>query len=352
LLLSELPKNEPIRPDIKEIMSAADRAGVLTRQLLAFSRQQMLEPRVLDLNEVVEGMEQMLRRVLPADIKVTTKLDRSLGWVNADPGQLEQVLMNLIVNARDAMPEGGDLVIETRDARLDDADDTECPGAPAGDYVTLSVRDTGFGIAEPLQSRIFEPFFTTKEYGKGTGLGLSTAHGIITQSGGYIAVRSEPGLGATFKVYLPLVQSEPDTNVANAPVSTVTRGAETILLVEDDDAVRTTATRILERAGYTIYAAADGGEALAIHDKIGHSIDLLLTDMIMPEMSGGELTIRIREREPNVAVLVMSGYTEQTSLRQRLVDSGSAFIQKPFTPEELTAKVREALNATAIAQPS
>ena len=352
ILLSELPKDEPIRPDIKEIMSAADRAGVLTRQLLAFSRQQMLEPRVLDLNDVVEGMEQMLRRVLPADIKVIMKLDRSLGWVNADPGQLEQVLMNLIVNARDAMPEGGELVIETRDARLDGTDGSECAGAKAGDYVTLAVSDTGCGIPEPMQSRIFEPFFTTKEYGKGTGLGLSTAHGIITQSGGYITVRSEPGVGATFKVYLPLVQSAPAVNVATAPVSTVTRGAETILLVEDDDAVRTTATRILERAGYTIYAAADGSEALAIHDRIGHGIDLLLTDMIMPEMSGGELTTRIREREPNVAVLVMSGYTEQTSLRQRLVDSGSTFIQKPFTPEGLTAKVREALNATAAVQAS
>jgi CheY-like chemotaxis protein len=203
-----------------------------------------------------------------------------------------------------------------------------------------------------MQSRIFEPFFTTKEYGKGTGLGLSTAHGIITQSGGYITVRSDAGTGATFTVYLPLVQSAPAVNVATAPVSSVTRGAETILLVEDDDAVRTTATRILERAGYTIYAAADGGEALAIHDRIGHGIDLLLTDMIMPEMSGGELTARIREREPNVAVLVMSGYTEQTSLRQRLVDSGSAFIQKPFTPESLTRKVREALNATAAVQAS
>jgi PAS domain S-box-containing protein len=349
ILLSELPTDEPIRPDIREIMSAADRAGVLTRQLLAFSRQQMLEPRVLDLNQVVEGMEHMLRRVLPADIKVTLALDTSLGWVNADPGQLEQVLMNLIVNARDAMPDGGELVIETRDVHLDGTDGSECAGATAGDYVTLAVSDTGSGIAEAIQSRIFEPFFTTKEYGKGTGLGLSTAHGIITQSGGYIAVSSEPGLGATFRVYLPRVQSEPEVNVVEAPRNTVARGAETILLVEDDDAVRTTATRILERAGYSIHSAADGSEALAIHDRIGHRIDLLLTDMIMPGMSGGELATRIREREPNVAVLVMSGYTEQTPLRQSLVDSGSVFIQKPFTPEGLTAKVREALNATAIA---
>jgi two-component system, cell cycle sensor histidine kinase and response regulator CckA len=352
LLLSELPKDEPIRPDIKEIMSAADRAGVLTRQLLAFSRQQMLEPRVLDLNEVVEGMEQMLRRVLPADIKVAMQLDRSLGCVNADPGQLAQVLMNLIVNARDAMPDGGELVIETRDVRLDGVDGSECAGAAPGDYVTLGVSDTGCGIDESIQQRIFEPFFTTKEYGKGSGLGLSTAHGIIAQSGGHIAVVSKPGRGTTFKVYLPRVQSEPLANVASVSSSTVTRGAETILLVEDDHPVRTTATRILERAGYKVYSAADGSEALAIHDRIGSRIDLLLTDMIMPEMSGGELAARIRTREPNVAVLVMSGYTEQTSLRQSLVDSGSVFIQKPFTPEALTAKVREALNTTVMANAS
>ena len=348
IVLAELPKDEPIRPDIEEIIGAADRATVLTRQLLAFSRQQILEPRVLDLNEVVEGMEQMLRRVLPADIKVTMRLDPSLGWINADPGQLEQVLMNLIVNARDAIPEGGALVIETSDVTLDEMDAGAPAGAVSGDYVTLTVNDTGCGIETAIQSRIFEPFFTTKEPGKGTGLGLSTAHGIVTQSGGYIAMHSEPGLGANFKVYLPRVKAGPEANVTQASARTVTRGAGTILLVEDDDGVRTTATRVLERAGYTIYSAANGGEAVAIHDRIGHRIDLLLTDMIMPEMSGGELVTRIREREPNVAVLVMSGYTEQTSLRQSLIDSGSVFIQKPFTPEGLTAKVREALNTTAI----
>ena len=352
ILLSELPKDESIRPDIEEIMGAADRAGVLTRQLLAFSRQQMLEPRVLDLNEVVEGMEQMLRRVLPADIKVTTALDPSIGWVNADPGQLEQVLMNLIVNARDAMPEGGELTIETMDVRLDGMDGGERADAVPGDYVMLAVSDTGTGITKTAQSRIFEPFFTTKERGKGTGLGLSTAHGIITQSGGYLTVYSEPDLGATFKVYLPRVQSGAEADVVDTSPRTVTRGAEAILLVEDDDAVRVTATRILERAGYTIYSAADGSEALAIHDRIGSRIDLVLTDMIMPEMSGRELVARIRERQPNIAVLVMSGYTEQTSMRQSLVDSGSAFIQKPFTPEGLSAKVREALNTAEIAHSS
>lgn len=349
LLLTELPKDEAIRTDIEEIRSAAERAAVLTRQLLAFSRQQVLEPRVLDLNVVVEGMEQMLRRVLPADIKVVTVLAPSLGAINADPGQLEQVLMNLIVNARDAMPTGGTLTIETMDRKLDGvAAEAHAgaahAGAARGDYVVLAVSDNGCGITKAVQSRIFEPFFTTKERGKGTGLGLSTAHGIVTQSGGFLSVYSEPGLGTTIKVCLPRVASKPDAHAAPEPVSTVAHGAEVILLVEDDGPVRLTATRILERAGYAVLSAADGEEALALHCQHASEIDLLVTDMIMPEMSGRELIARVRERDPEVAVLVMSGYTEHTSHADNFLEPGSVFIQKPFTPEALTAKVRSAIN--------
>ncbi len=348
ILLSELPKDEPIRADIQEIMGAANRAAVLTRQLLAFSRQQVLEPRVLDLNEVVEGMEQMLRRVLPADIKVHTSLDPALGAVNADPGQLEQVLMNLIVNARDAMPMGGTLTIETMNFKLDAADRNGRADEVPGEYAMLAVSDTGSGMTKAVQARIFEPFFTTKERGKGTGLGLSTAHGIVTQSGGYLSVYSEPGVGTTFKMCLPKVPEEAATIDLQNPDAAITTGAEVILLVEDDAPVRITAARILERAGYTVLAASNGNEALEIFENQSARIDLLLTDMIMPEMSGRELVARIRAREPEVAALVMSGYTEQSSRNRDFLDDGSAFIQKPFTPEGLAAKVRSAINASVL----
>lgn len=348
LLLAELPSDDPIHNDIEEIRGAADRAAVLTRQLLAFSRQQMLEPRVLDLNVVVEGMEQMLRRILPADIKIVTALAPSLGAINADPGQLEQVLMNLIVNARDAMPTGGTLTIETMDVRLDGTDVDVRGDAIPGDYVMFAVSDTGCGMTRAVQSRIFEPFFTTKERGKGTGLGLSTAHGIVTQSGGVLAVYSEPEFGTTFKVCLPRVALQPNSVTIAQPTAAVAHGAEVILLVEDDTPVRLTATRILERAGYTVLPAADGQEALDIHHKHASRIDLLVTDMIMPEMSGRELAARVRERDPEIAVLIMSGYTEQTSRSQSFIGAGGLFIQKPFTPEGLRAKVRSAINATAV----
>jgi PAS domain S-box-containing protein len=346
LLLAELPADDKIRPDIEEIKGAADRAAVLTRQLLAFSRQQMLEPTILDLNTVVEGMEHMLRRVLPSDIKVNMALQPSLGAVSADPGQLEQVLMNLIVNARDAMPTGGILTIETMEFKLDAESGTERADAAPGDYVMLAVSDTGCGMTKAVQARIFEPFFTTKERGKGTGLGLSTAHGIVTQSGGYLSVYSEPALGTTFKVCLPRVASPTGAATQELPAEKVTHGAEVILLVEDDPSVRNTAMRILERAGYTVFPASDGREALDIYDQHRSGIDLVMTDMIMPEMSGRELVARVRQRDSNVAVLIMSGYTEQTSRSQSFLEPGSVFIQKPFTPESLTAKVRSALNAS------
>jgi PAS domain S-box-containing protein len=352
ILLSDLPKSNPMRADVEEIMGAADRAAVLTRQLLATSRQQVLEPRVLDLNEIVGRMDQMLRRVLPANITVNTSLDPAIGSVNADPGQLDQVLMNLIVNARDAMPEGGTLTIETMDFALDPTDRDVPVEGRARDYVMLTVSDTGCGMPQAVQARIFEPFYTTKERGKGTGLGLSTAHGIITQSGGVLSVYSELNVGTTFKVLLPRVADEVGTDAGVMPASTNMGGSELILLVEDNPPVRITATRILERAGYKVLTATNGKEALAIYETRRGQVDLIITDTIMPEMSGYDLVQRIRERNEDVAVLMMSGYTEQSSRSQSFLDAGTTFLQKPFTPESLAVKVRRALTASPAGVPS
>jgi PAS domain S-box-containing protein len=345
IILADLSPDDQMRPDVKEIIGAADRAGVLTRQLLAFSRQQMLQPKVLDLNVAVHGMEHMLRRVLPSDIKFITRLDPSLSAVNADPGQIEQVLMNLIVNARDAMPDGGTLTVETRNFSVTAGSSAEHDIAP-GDYSMLSVNDTGYGMTKEVQARIFEPFFTTKGREEGNGLGLSTAHGIVTQSGGYLSVQSEPAVGTTIMVCLPCANLS-SGSTAQLP-GAEPRGAAVILLVEDDPSVRLSTKRILERAGYTVLVAADGKEALAVHSAHGSRIDLLVSDMIMPEISGRELAARIHERDPNVAVLIMSGYTEQASRSRSLVESGSAFIHKPFTPEALMEKVRDTINASAL----
>jgi CheY-like chemotaxis protein len=277
---------------------------------------------------------------------MSTSLDPELGAVNADPGQLEQVLMNLIVNARDAMPSGGTLTIETMPFTLHASEAMLRAETPAGDYVILAVSDTGCGMTKAVQARIFEPFFTTKDRGKGTGLGLSTAHGIVTQSGGFLTVYSEPGLGSSFRVCLPLVEREVVAPSIAAPSPAVAQGAEVILLVEDDAPVRVATTRMLERAGYTVIPAINGREALGIHHERGSEINLIVTDMIMPEMNGRELVARVRKRDPNAAVLVMSGYTEQTSRSENFLDSGTLFIQKPFTPEGLTTKVRSAINTT------
>ncbi len=343
ILLADLAPDSTMRPDVEEILAASNRAGELTRQLLAFSRQQMLQPKVLDLNSVVKGMEQMLRRVLPADINFVTGLDPALSAVNADPGQIEQVLMNLIVNARDAMPDGGTLTIETKDIAIDAAAGDEHEVAP-GDYVMLRVSDTGCGMTRAVQARVFEPFFTTKARGEGTGLGLSTAHGIVTQSGGCLTVRSELGLGTTISVCLPRVDSRAGTTAPQPPLAAGSRGAEVILLVEDDPSVRLTTRRLLERAGYAVLAASDGNEALAIHESHASGIDLLVSDMIMPGMSGRELVSLIRERNPDMAVLLMSGYTEQAARHPSLAEARCLFIDKPFTSQELTEKVRLAID--------
>jgi len=346
IVLSDLTPDSPIRADVAEILAASDRAGELTRHLLAFSRQQILRPRVIDLNPLVASMELMLRRVLTPDIELVIRLDPSLSTVNADPAQMEQVLMNLILNARDAMPNGGTIAIETHDAKLRASVQGSIDDAQ-GDYATLSVTDNGRGMTSEVQARIFEPFFTTKARGEGNGLGLSTAHGIVTQSGGRITVISKPDSGTTVTVWLPRMKSRPDIAEKAADVAADVRGGETILLVEDDPAVRVTTKRLLERAGYTVLAASDGREGLEIQSSHPHGIDLLLSDMVMPGMNGRELVSLIHEREPDLPVLLMSGYAEHVSRDPRFGQDRSLFIDKPFTLDSLLQNVRRAINHKA-----
>jgi PAS domain S-box-containing protein len=342
-LLEDLAPGTGAREDAEGIGEAVDRAASLTRQLLAFSRKQMLQPKVLELNEIVSDMERMLRRLIGADIELITRRDSDLGRVSADPGQIEQVILNLAVNARDAMPDGGTLVIETHNVELDPAYGRSHPQVPPGRYVLLAVSDTGCGMDAATQAQIFEPFFTTKEVGKGTGLGLATTYGIVQQSGGSIWVYSELGKGTSFKIYLPRVDAPGEVRAA-PQVQAASGGAETILLVEDDVAVRGLARRLLRRGGYTVVEAADGVEALHAAEAPGASFDLLLTDAIMPRLGGRELAERLLERHPEMAVLCMSGYTDDAILRHGVISEGAAFIEKPFTPEGLLRKVRAVLD--------
>lgn len=364
MLLHDLPADSSTRADIQEIAGAADRASLLTRQLLAFSRQQLLQPKALDLNAVVQGVEQMLRRVLPASIRFITKLEPDLDTVNADPGQVEQVLMNLIVNARDAMPAGGTLTIETTNVVLS-RDDAAERDVASGAYVMVAVSDTGCGISKSVEPRIFEPFFTTKARDEGTGLGLSTAHGIVTQSGGCISVVTAPGRGARFMVLLPSVAALPESlpatsagpaaptcanrvSVASAwcqPAEFARTDAAVILLVEDDAPVRVTTTRLLERAGYLVLAAANGHDALDIHARECSRISLIISDMIMPEMSGPEFVRSVRSRDAHAAVLMMSGYADDECRGATTTELGADFIQKPFAADALREKVRAAIDA-------
>jgi two-component system cell cycle sensor histidine kinase/response regulator CckA len=348
-LIEDLAEGDPHRDDVREIDNAAGRAAALTRQLLAFSRQQVLEPRVLDLNELVTQLEKMLRRLIPADVAITTTFSPDLGLVEADPGQIEQVVMNLAVNARDAMPDGGTLTIETENAELDrtfDPGHTSAAIVP-GPYVVLVVRDTGCGMDKGTQARIFDPFFTTKEKGKGTGLGLSTVYGIVKQSGGYVWVDSEIGKGTTFRVYLPRVTVESEDTGRATTAGPARRGAETILLVEDDEAVRAMARRILGRGGYRVLEATTGAEALKMCAEGDEPIDLILSDLVMPEMGGRELATQVRALRPRARVLLMSGYTEEAAMKRSVLDPSEAFLSKPFTPDALTRKVREVLDGPA-----
>ncbi|HET8655074.1 MAG TPA: ATP-binding protein [Longimicrobiaceae bacterium] len=341
-LLEDLPAGSESRADAEGIGDAADRAASLTRQLLAFSRRQVLQPRVIDLNQTVQEMEKMLRRVIGEDVDLSTRIEPALGHVQADPGQLSQVLLNLAVNARDAMPRGGQLTIETANVELDDEYARGKVHVESGRYVMLAVSDTGVGMDAETQARIFEPFFTTKEQGKGTGLGLSTVYGIVEQSGGHVWVYSEPGHGTAFKVYLPRVDAPVslDTALIGAPAT----GRETVLLAEDDRAVRVLARRALEHAGYQVLEADGGEEALRIADAHAGTIHLLLSDVVMPGLGGRELAERLQGRRPGIAVLFMSGYTDDAILRHGMLAEGTPFLEKPFTPGGLCEKVRGVLD--------
>ncbi|MCK9460057.1 MAG: response regulator [Proteobacteria bacterium] len=343
--IDQLRESDPVRSDLVEIHKAGQRAAALTRQLLAFGRKQMLAPEVLSLNDVVTDIESMLSRLLGEDVDVVTHLAEDLGNVTADRGQIEQVIMNLAVNSRDAMPEGGKLTIETANVELDESYAARHVAVVPGRYVLLSVSDTGCGMDAETQSRIFEPFFTTKERGKGTGIGLSTAYGIVKQSGGNTCVYSEPGQGTAFKVYLPRV-SAPVVEAAPKPVSEAPRGSETVLVVEDEDAVRRLTERILRAAGYRVLAASNGGEALLLCEKHGDAIDLLLTDVVMPQMGGRELFARLATISPGLRVLFTSGYTDDTIVHHGLLAPGTRFIGKPFNAAALARKVREVLDET------
>jgi CheY-like chemotaxis protein len=337
-----------VRSDIEEVRAAADRAAALTRQLLAFSRRRVLETALVDLSAVVAEMEPMLRRLIGEDIELVAVLDPEVERVKADPGQIEQVIMNLVVNARDAMPRGGKLAIETAVVELREDTSNGDGQLPAGRYVKLEVGDDGTGMDAETRSHLFEPFFTTKGPGKGTGLGLATVYGIVNQSGGHIAVVSEPGQGASFKIYLPAVKVVGSPGRAPSEDSNGdrrrSRGTETILLVEDETLIRDLARRVLVDAGYTVLDARDGGEALGVWEQHSGSIDLVLTDVVMPEVSGPELVQRLASVRTELKVLYMSGYTDEAVARRGLLDPGCAFLQKPFTPSALARKVREVLH--------
>ncbi|HEY7685702.1 MAG TPA: response regulator [Gemmatimonadales bacterium] len=347
LLLEELPGDDPKRDDLVQIRKAAEGAAGLTRQLLAFSRQQVLQPRVLDLNGVVETTEKLLDRVIGEDIRLSTVLAADLGLVNGDPGQLEQILMNLVVNARDAMPHGGQLTIETADLQADESFVRNHPLAHPGRYAMLAVTDTGVGMDEETKAHIFEPFFTTKEQGKGTGLGLATVYGIVKQSKGFVWVYSEPGHGTCIKIYLPCAEVGASASEAQATArdSGMPRGSETVLVVEDAPAVRAVVRQVLTRQGYTVLDAPDGAEALRLAAEHTGSIHLLLTDLVMPVLGGRQLSERLSQLRPETKVLYTSGYTDDAVVRHGLLETGVAFLQKPFAPEVLARKVREVLNA-------
>src|SRR6266852_1549246 len=346
LLLRDLPPGDSKRGDVEEIRKASERAASLTRQLLAYSRRQMLQPEVLDLNVVVAEMDKMLRRLIGEHIALAAVLAPDLGRVRADPNQIEQVIVNLAVNARDAMPEGGKLTIETANVDLDETFAQAHLGSVAGSYAMLAVTDTGAGMDAGVRAHLFEPFFTTKEVGKGTGLGLATVYGIVKQSGGYISVYSEPGRGSSFKIYLPRIATPVDAP-ANPQKGGVARGSETVLVVEDEPAVLTLSRRALEAQGYVVLAASDAAAALRVVERHGGTIHLLLTDVVMPGLSGRDLADRMAAQRPGIRVLYMSGYPGDAVVQHGTLPSGSAFLQKPFSPDGLARKVRDVLDANA-----
>jgi signal transduction histidine kinase/CheY-like chemotaxis protein len=339
--------NDRLRGELRQIREAGERAAGLTRQLLAFSRKQILQPRILHLGTLVGDMQAMLGRLIGEDVEIVVRPPTDAGHVRADPGQLEQVVLNLVVNARDAMPGGGRLTIETRDVTLDEAD-AASRGVDRGRYVMLAVSDTGIGMDEATRSRIFEPYFTTKEAAKGTGLGLSTVYGIVSQSGGDIAVFSQPGRGTTFEIFFPHLDAPPGGDVRTTTTvpgrREIPTGTETVLIVEDEAAVRLLAQRILKAAGYTVLTAADAVAALTLLAG-GGVVNLLVTDVVLPGMSGRDLADRVSRARPEVKILFTSGYTDDAILRHGVLDREVAFLGKPYTVDQLTRKVRDVLDA-------
>jgi len=344
LSLAEMKKDDPIRENVEEIRKASDRAADLTRQLLAFSRRQIMEMGVLDLNMHVQNLDKMLRRLIGEDIELVSILAKDLGRVRTDPGQIEQVIMNLAVNARDAMPSGGKLTIETANVDLDRAYARAHVAVKPGRYVMISVSDTGVGMTPEVRDRVFEPFFTTKEKGKGTGLGLSTVYGIVKQSGGNIWVYSEPVRGTSFKIYLPLVDEPLEELKEKIVKEELPRGSETIFIVEDEREVLKLAGRILERQGYHVVEAASGEEALKVCKEKKEPFHLLLTDVVMPQMSGRQLAEQLKQVYQDFKVLYMSGYTDNAITHHGVLDKGMNYLQKPFTVDALARKVREVLD--------
>jgi PAS domain S-box-containing protein len=344
VLLDDLPEGSPLRADLLDIRGASERAASLTRQLLAFSRKQVLQPRVLDLNTVVAGTDRMLRRVIGEDVELVTVLSPGAGCVRVDPVQVEQVLSNLALNARDAMLSGGRLLVQTREVAVPEGGSPDWPGVPAGAHVMLAVSDNGTGMDDETRARIFEPFFTTKPQGKGTGLGLATVYGIVQQSGGHVLVHTEPGHGTTFQIFLPRVAAAPEPEPpAAAPPP---RGTETVLLVEDEAPVRTLIRRILSRQGYTVLEAADGEEGVRVWREHRARVALVVTDAVMPLMGGREMARRIREVRPELPIVFMSGYSQyERSMREPL--DGIEFIPKPFDMDEFARTVRRALDGAA-----
>ncbi len=347
ILTERLPAGDPLRPNVDAILSAGHRAASLTRQLLAFSRQQVLDPKVLELNAVVLDMENLLHRLIGENIELTSNLHPNVGAIKADEGQIEQVIMNLAVNARDAMPRGGKLIIETSNTEMDSTFVRRYPyPVKPGPYVLLTVSDTGCGMDAATRVRVFEPFFTTKAKGQGTGLGLSMVYGVVKQSEGYIDVYSEPGIGTTFKIYLPRVDEAIAEHKPQASLSTEIHGHGTVLLVEDEGSLRLLTKNLLEMCGYTVLEAKNGTEALDISQHHSGTINVLMTDVVMPGISGRVLADQLVQLRPDIKVIFCSGYTGQTVGAHGILEPGSFFLQKPFTRDALAHKLREALDST------
>ena len=344
LMRAKVLKDDPLFGYLENILQAGDRATALTQQLLTFSRQKVVQPQVVDLNRVVLDLEPMLRRLIGEDLNLEVVTDRRLGAVQADPGQLGQIVMNLVVNARDAMPQGGRLTLKTAPVELKKSRHSRFGLTPPGAYVMLVVTDTGAGMDEATQAHVFEPFFTTKEPGKGTGLGLSTVYGIVKQSGGYLDLASEPGAGSTFTLYLPRLDAVVPPPKAKIPITASFRGEETVLLVEDEDVLRALLAKFLRLYGYSVLEARHGGEALLTCERHQGPIHLMVTDVVMPQMSGRELADRLTPLRPEMKVLFMSGYTEDALVQHGVADLSVAFLQKPFKPIELARQVYAVLH--------